>query len=82
MNQENNEEKVYKQATEKCGGVEFKVEGLKDGYRVTVRGDEERIKEQRRVASSFMNFTRQADKAGWWLPWPFRVLLQLWSRYK
>ncbi|CEH29748.1 hypothetical protein AM501_24400 [Aneurinibacillus migulanus] len=82
MNQENGEEKVYKQATERRGRFEFKVEGLKDGYRFTVRGDEEKLKEQRRVGAAFVNFLRQSERAGWWIPWPFRLLLRFWSRYK
>ncbi|MBN6188328.1 hypothetical protein JQN58_15835 [Aneurinibacillus sp. BA2021] len=82
MSQENGDEKVYKQASEKCGRLEFKVEGLKDGYRFTIRGDEEKVKEQRRVGAAFINFSRQAERAGWWIPWPIRLLLRFWSRYR
>ncbi|WP_027415493.1 hypothetical protein [Aneurinibacillus terranovensis] len=76
------DEKAFKEAEAECGNFSFKLEGLKDGYRFTVRGDEEKIKENRRAAAAFINFTRQADRAGWWLPWPFRFLLKFWNRYK
>ncbi|MCZ8524113.1 MULTISPECIES: hypothetical protein [Paenibacillus] len=76
------EEEVQKQFVEKAEGFEFKVEGLKDGYRFTVKGEEEQVKQQRRVGASFVNFVRQADKAGWRLPWFLRVLLSFWGKYK
>jgi hypothetical protein len=88
MNEENNKEQIpheedtQKQFTEKFDHLEVKVEGLKDGYRFTVKTDEEALKQQRRVGGSFINFAKQADKAGWRLPWFVRILLSFWSKYK
>lgn len=75
------DEKVQKQATKEYGPYEFKLEGLEDGYRVTFKGNKEEIKSQRRVGASFINFLRQAEKAGWPIPFPFRLLLKFWSEY-
>jgi len=74
-------EKAEKEATGTCGPIEVKLEGLENGYRVTVRGNEEFVRRQRKVAGAYVNFLRQADRAGWCLPWPMRVLLRFWSRY-
>ncbi|MEB1808488.1 MAG: hypothetical protein LPK26_14550 [Bacillaceae bacterium] len=75
------EAKVQKEAAEEFGPYEVKFEGLEDGYRVTVRGDKEKVKSQRRVGASFINFLRQAEKAGWPIPFPFRLLLKFWGNY-
>ncbi|MCP8968079.1 hypothetical protein [Ectobacillus ponti] len=75
------EEKVQRQATEHVGSYEVKLEGLEDGYRVTFKTDKEAVKTQRRVGASFINFLRQAEKAGWYIPAPFRLLLKFWGRY-
>lgn len=75
------EEKVQKQMTDEFGEFELKLEGLEDGYRVTVRGNPEKVKSQRRVAASFINFLRQAEKAGWRLPRCYRWILRFWSKY-
>lgn len=75
------EGKATKQTKERLGPLELNFEGLEDGYRITVKGDAEKIKTQRKVAGSFLNFLRQADKAGWFLPLPWKWLLAFWSRY-
>lgn len=74
-------EHVQKEFNESTGPYEFKLEGLEDGYRITVRGDREKVKTQRRVGGSFINFLRQTEKAGWPLPFPFRLLLAFWGKY-
>lgn len=74
-------EKVLKKADETCGPFAFTLEGIEDGYRVTVRVDRERLWKHRRVGASFLNFLAQADKAGWWIPWPWRSMLRFWNRY-
>lgn len=76
------EEKVQKQASNTCGMFEWKLEGLEDGYRVTIKGDKEKIKEKRRVGASFINFLRQSDKAGLPIPFFFRWMLRFWESYK
>lgn len=76
------QEASQKQYTEKFDHLELKVEGLKDGYRFTVKTDEPTVKQQRRVGASFINFAKQAEKAGWRLPWIVRILLSFWSKYK
>jgi hypothetical protein len=76
------EEKVERTFTEKNDCFELKLEGLEDGYRLTVRGNEEQVKKQRRVGASFIQFAKQADSAGWPLPWLVRVLITFWSKYK
>ena len=75
------EDRVMKETTEHCGPFEFRLEGLEDGYRVTFKGDAEKLRIQRRVGASFINFVRQADKAGWRIPWCWRWLLRFWDRY-
>jgi hypothetical protein len=75
------EEKIEKEATEEFGPFEVKLEGLEDGYRVTFRGNKDEVKTQRRVGASFINFLRQAEKAGWPLPFPLRFLLKFWGKY-
>ncbi|MCA0989763.1 hypothetical protein [Pseudalkalibacillus hwajinpoensis] len=44
--------KVMKETTEKLGAKEVKVEGLQDGYRITVKANEEKLKQQRRVGGA------------------------------
>lgn len=73
---------AQRQYADKMGNYEVKLEGLSDGYRFTVKGDEEKIRKNRQAAAAFINFGKQADKAGWWLPWPLRFLLRFWSKYK
>jgi hypothetical protein len=75
------DEKVMKEAHGGMGPFEWKLEGLEDGYRITVRGDAQRLQKRRRVGASVINVLTQADKAGWWLPFPFRLLLRFWSHY-
>jgi hypothetical protein len=77
-----NEEKVERTFTEKNDRFELKMEGLADGYRVTLRGNEEKVKKQRRVGASFIQFAKQAESSGWPLPWIVRVLISFWSKYK
>lgn len=74
-------EKLQKEATTSFARQELKIEGLEDGYRLTIRSDKEKVKTQRRVGASFINFLRQAEKAGWSLPFPFRYLLKFWTKY-
>jgi hypothetical protein len=76
------EEKVERTFEEKYDSFEVKLEGLEDGYRFTVRGNEEQVKKQRRVGASFIQFAKQAEAAGWPLPWLVRVLIKFWSKYK
>ncbi|MCY0888578.1 MAG: hypothetical protein OWQ59_09010 [Alicyclobacillaceae bacterium] len=75
------EERVLKQAEQSVGPFEWKLEGLEDGYRVTFRGNSEKLKVQRRVAGSFIAFLQQLDRAGFWVPFPFRWMLRFWDRY-
>lgn len=79
---ENNEEyQANPEIEEKAGPFEFHFEGLEDGYRVTVKGDRERVQRNRQVRRSFMDFLCEADRAGLWIPRPFRWMLKLWQRY-
>ena len=91
MNQQSNENgesnmneeiKVEREFHEKLEPFEVKVEGLEDGYRFTVRGDMDKIKKQRNVGTGFIQFAKQAEKAGWPLPWIVRVLIKFWGKYK
>lgn len=77
-----NEQKASKTFQQKLGRFDFKLEGLPEGYRFSVKGDPDRIKQQRKVGASFINFVRQADNAGWYIPLPFRLLLGFWKKYK
>ncbi len=76
------EEKVEREFHDSAHGFEVKLEGLSDGYRFTVRGNEEEVQKQRRVGASFIQFAKQAEKAGWKLPWLVRMLIAFWSKYK
>ena len=64
------------------GNLSLKMEGLNDGYRITVKSTEAEMKSQRRVGAAVINAARQAEKAGWKLPWPIRMVLWFWDRYK
>lgn len=75
------EKKPQKEVTEEFGSYQVNFEGFEDGYRVTFRGNKDKIKTQRRVGASFINFLRQAEKAGWPIPFPFRLLLKFWTKY-
>ncbi|RSK27162.1 hypothetical protein EJF36_09875 [Bacillus sp. HMF5848] len=75
------DERVLKHTTEKLGQVEVKLEGLEDGYRVTVKTDEERIRKERRVGGAFINLLKQLEKAGYKIPFPFSWILNFWNRY-
>jgi len=72
---------MEKQTTAQCGAYEVKFEGLEDGYRVTVKADPEQLRAKRRVMGAYVNFVKQADRAGFWLPLPLRWLLRFWARY-
>ncbi|MBF0707990.1 hypothetical protein IQ283_15435 [Alkalihalobacillus hwajinpoensis] len=76
-----NDEKVMKETTEKLGRSEVKVQGLQDGYRITVKGNEEELKQKRRVGGAFINLLKQLEKAGYRLPFPFSWILRFWNRY-
>ncbi|MGE6204859.1 hypothetical protein [Guptibacillus hwajinpoensis] len=76
-----NDEKVMKETTEKLGRSEVKVEGLQDGYRITVKGNQEELKQKRRVGGAFINLLKQLEKAGYRLPFPFSWILRFWNRY-
>ncbi|MFK3959755.1 hypothetical protein [Pseudalkalibacillus hwajinpoensis] len=76
-----NDEKVMKETTEKLGRSEVKVEGLQDGYRITVKGNQEEIKQKRRVGGAYINLLKQLEKAGYRLPFPFSWILRFWNRY-
>jgi hypothetical protein len=73
--------KVMKETTEKLGTKEVKVEGLQDGYRITVKANEEELKQQRRVGGAFINLLKQLEKSGYRLPFPFSWILRFWNRY-
>ena len=73
--------KVMKETTEKLGTKEVRVEGLQDGYRITVKANEEKLKQQRRVGGAFINLLKQLEKAGYRLPFPFSWILRFWNRY-
>jgi hypothetical protein len=76
------EEKIERTFQEEANGFEVKVEGLSDGYRFTIRGEEAEVQKHRRVGASFIQFAKQAQKAGWRLPWFIRLLIAFWSKYK
>jgi hypothetical protein len=65
-----------------AGEFRFKVEGLQDGYRITLNMEEETVSKQRRAFASFIQFAKLSEKAGWHLPWPIRLLLSFWAKYK
>lgn len=73
--------KVMKETTEKVGRKEIKIEGLQDGYRITVKANEEKLKQNRRVGGAFINLLKQLEKAGYRLPFPFSWILRFWNRY-
>jgi len=73
--------KVMKETTEKLGTKEVKVEGLQDGYRITVKANENELKQQRRVGGAFINLLKQLEKSGYRLPFPFSWILRFWNRY-
>lgn len=73
--------KVMKETTEKVGRKEVKIEGLQDGYRITVKANEEKLKQNRRVGGAFINLLKQLEKAGYRLPFPFSWILRFWNRY-
>ncbi|KMM39054.1 hypothetical protein [Guptibacillus hwajinpoensis] len=75
------EDNVMKETTEKLGQSEVKIEGLTDGYRITVKGNEEELKQKRRVGGAFINLLKQLEKAGYRLPFPFSWILRFWNRY-
>jgi hypothetical protein len=66
----------------KLDDVSFTVEGMKNGYRVSVEMDENKVHQQRRAFASFIQFAKLSEKAGWRLPWPIRILLAFWAKYK
>ncbi len=75
------EDKVMKETTEKFGRSEVKIEGLQDGYRITVKGNEEELKKNRRIGGAFINLLKQSEKSGYRLPFPFSWILRFWNRY-
>ncbi|MDQ0483620.1 hypothetical protein [Guptibacillus hwajinpoensis] len=75
------EDNVMKETTEKLGRSEVKIEGLTDGYRITVKGNEQELKQKRRVGGAFINLLKQLEKAGYRLPFPFSWILRFWNRY-
>lgn len=79
--EEHNNEQPHKEFEEKAGPFEFRFEGLKDGYRVTVKGNESKIRRNRHVRNSFMKFLSDAEESGVWLPRPLRWVLMIWRRY-
>jgi hypothetical protein len=88
-NQEHNQENKQSQTNEServfethADEFHLKVEGLKDGYRVTFNMDETTVKNQRRAFASFIQFAKLSEKAGWRVPWPIRLLLAIWAKYK
>lgn len=72
---------VMKETTEKFGRKEVKFEGLQDGYRITVKANEQKLKQQRRVGGALINLLKQLEKAGYRLPFPFSWILRFWNRY-
>jgi predicted unusual protein kinase regulating ubiquinone biosynthesis (AarF/ABC1/UbiB family) len=76
------EVKTERTFEEKIKPFEVKLEGLEDGYRLTIRGDQEEVKQQRRMGASLIQFAKHAEKAGWPLPWVIKVLIRFWSKYK
>lgn len=91
MEQENKQEREETCTDFRCGcegkettccGYEVNVEHLEDGYRITVRGDQDEIQKQRRVANRYIDFLQEQQKAGWWLPRPLRWLLKWLYRFK
>jgi hypothetical protein len=74
-----NEKKL--ETTEKVGTKEIKLEGLKNGYRLTVQTDEEELRKHRRIGGAFINLLRQFEKAGYKLPFPLSWILNFWNRY-
>ena len=79
MSEQHDQERVFETSAEE---FKLKVEGMKDGYRVTFNMDEETIGKQRSAFASFIQFAKLSEKAGWRLPWPVRLLLAFWAKYK
>jgi hypothetical protein len=79
MSEQHDQERVFETSADE---FKFKVEGLKDGYRVTFNMDEETVGKQRRAFAAFIQFAKLTEKAGWRLPWPIRLLLAFWAKYK
>ncbi len=79
MSEHHNQERVFETETDE---FKLKVEGLQDGYRVTFNMDEEIVTKQRRAFAAFIQFAKLSEKAGWRLPWPIRLLLAFWAKYK
>ncbi|MBN8210402.1 hypothetical protein JI666_16735 [Bacillus sp. NTK071] len=75
------DDNVMKETTEKLGRSEVRIEGLTDGYRITVKGNKEELKQKRRVGGAFINLLKQLEKAGYRLPFPFSWILRFWNRY-
>ncbi|MCA0989186.1 hypothetical protein [Guptibacillus algicola] len=75
------DENIMKETTEKLGDSEVKIEGLSNGYRITVKGNKEKLKQNRRVGGAFINLLKQLEKAGYRLPFPFSWILRFWNRY-
>lgn len=75
------DDNVMKETTEQVGRSVVKIEGLYDGYRITVKGNEEELKQKRRVGGAFINLLKQLEKAGYRLPFPFSWILRFWNRY-
>ncbi|TKD72078.1 hypothetical protein [Pseudalkalibacillus hwajinpoensis] len=75
------DDNVMKETTEQVGRSVVKIEGLNDGYRITVKGNEEELKQKRRVGGAFINLLKQLEKAGYRLPFPFSWILRFWNRY-
>ncbi|KEO82075.1 hypothetical protein [Tumebacillus flagellatus] len=62
--------------TTDCCGHSLEIEHLEDGYRITVRGDREKVQQHRRVMESYVNFLKEQKKSRWWLPLPLRWILK------
>ncbi len=75
------EPKVERERKGAKGPFEAKLEGLEDGYRVTVRGNKEKIQQQRQVKLSFIEFLRKADVAGYPILFPFNLILRFFAGY-
>jgi len=78
----NEQTHVEKEIHTTKGPFEAKLEGLENGYRVTVKGDPEKLRSQRQVKASFLEFLRKADVAGYPIIFPFNLLLRFFARYK
>ncbi|TFD97646.1 hypothetical protein [Jeotgalibacillus sp. R-1-5s-1] len=76
------EPKIEREYKTSKGPFEAKLEGLENGYRITLKGDPEKLRRKRQVKASFVDFLKKADVSGYPILFPFNLLLRFFARYK